>query len=251
MLKQTFIHLPGVARRTEAYFWRRGLATWEDFLAAPRVPGFSQPRLESLKAGLLDSLEHLDDPTYFTRLLPHQEHWRLYRWFRPRAVFLDIETYGVTWPHLLVTVVGLSDGVNLRQFLQGRDLEKLPEVLSAYDIVITYNGSQFDLPVLKAYFPQLKIPPVHLDLRFILARLGFRGGLKKIESLVGLQRPPDVEGLNGYHAVLLWQRYQRGDVSSLELLLKYNQQDVMNLKVLMERAFDLNKERLLNWEGRG
>ncbi len=245
MLKQTFIHLPGVALRTEAYFWRLGLATWEDLLAALRVPGVSRSRLEELKAGLQESLDHLNDIAYFGTRLPGREQWRLFQQFKRRAAFLDIETYGSSWPNLLITVVGLSDGVNLRQFRQGRNLQDFPEVLAAYDLVVTYNGTQFDLPVLKAYFPGLKVPPVHLDLRFILARLGFKGGLKKIETCFGIQRPPAVEGLHGYHAVLLWERYQRGDWSSLELLLQYNREDVANLELLMARAFAMCRERLM------
>ena len=45
MLKHTFIHLPGVGPRREGHFWRQGLATWEDFLAAKRLRGLSRDRL--------------------------------------------------------------------------------------------------------------------------------------------------------------------------------------------------------------
>ena len=38
-------------------------------------------------------------------------------------------------------------------------------------------------------------------------------------------------------AVLLWQRYQRGDKGALDLLLSYNREDVVNLEVLMDGAF--------------
>jgi uncharacterized protein YprB with RNaseH-like and TPR domain len=86
---------------------------------------------------------------------------------------------------------------------------------------------------------------LHLDLRFILARLGYRGGLKRIESLFGITRAPEVAGFDGFDAVLLWERFQRGDLTALELLLKYNQEDVLNLEVLMEQAFELGKNELL------
>lgn len=177
MLKRTFIHLPGVGTRTEAHFWRIGLNTWEDFLGVKRVRGFSPDRLSRLKWGLEESLAQLEHLAYFAPRLPSPEHWRLFRHFRPRAAYLDIETYGNTWPDLLVTVVGLFNGVRMRQFVQGHNLESFPQALEDFDLLITYNGTQFDLPVLRAYFPHLRLPPVHLDLRFILARLGFRGGL--------------------------------------------------------------------------
>jgi hypothetical protein len=245
MLKRTFIHLPGVGSRTEAHFWRQGLLCWEDLLAAARVRGLSRERLVRLRGGIQESLAHLEHPSYFALRLPAQEHWRLFRHFRPRAAYLDIETTGNFWPGLTVTVVGLYDGTCLKQFVQGYNLPEFPEALSAFDLLITYNGTQFDLPVLRAYFPALSLPPVHVDLRFLLARLGFRGGLKGIEPRFGIHRPPEVEGMDGYAAVLLWDRYQRGDRTALDLLLQYNREDVVNLETLMEGAFKLWQERIL------
>ena len=55
------------------------------------------------------------------------------------------------------------------------------------------------------------MPAAHVDLRFLMARLGFKGGLEKIEPRFGIRRPKAVNGMDGYMAVLLWQRYQRGD----------------------------------------
>jgi uncharacterized protein len=51
--------------------------------------------------------------------------------------------------------------------------------------------------------------------------------------------------MNGYDAVLLWERFQRGDLTARELLLQYNREDVLNLEILMKRAFDLGKNKLL------
>ena len=245
MLKRTFIHLPGVGPRRETHFWRQGLATWEDFLAAKRVQGLSRGRLDWLKAELTGSLDHTQDAAYFADRLQPGEHWRLFRHFRPRTAYLDIETYGKAWPGLLVTVAGLYDGQNMRQFVQGFNLQEFPQVLSEFDLLVTFNGTQFDLPVLKAYFPELSLPPAHVDLRFLMARLGFKGGLKKIEPRFGIHRPKSVNGMDGYAAVLLWQRYQRGDQGALDLLLSYNREDVVNLETLMDGAFRMERERLL------
>jgi uncharacterized protein len=244
MLQRTFIHLPGVGLRRETHFWRQGLATWEDFLAAKRVQGLSRGRLDWLKAELAGSLDHTQDAAYFAERLQAGEHWRLFGHFRPRTAYLDIETYGKAWPGLLVTVAGLYDGQNMRQFVQGFNLQEFPQVLSEFDLLVTFNGTQFDLPVLKAYFPELQLPPAHVDLRFLMARLGFKGGLKKIEPRFGIHRPKDVSGMDGYAAVLLWQRYQRGDRGALDLLLSYNREDVVNLEGLMEGAFRMERERL-------
>ncbi len=244
MLKRTFLHLPGVGPRRETHFWRQGLTTWEDFLAAQRVQGLSRDRLEWLKGELAGSLDHTQDAAYFAARLQAGEHWRLFRQFRPRTAYLDIETTGKVWPGLQVTVAGLYDGQKMRQFVQGFNLQEFPQVLSEFDLLVTFNGTQFDLPVLRAYFPELKVPTAHVDLRFLMARLGFKGGLKKIEPRFGIQRPKAVNGMDGYMAVLLWQRYQRGDKGALELLLSYNREDVVNLEVLMDGAFRMERERL-------
>jgi uncharacterized protein YprB with RNaseH-like and TPR domain len=248
MLKRTFIHLPGVGPRREGHFWRQGLNAWEDFLAARRIWGLSPERLGWLQQELAGSLEHLDDAAYFAARLQAGEHWRLFSHFRPRVAYLDIETTGAVWPGLLVTVVGLYDGRQMRQFVQGYNLQEFPRLLEDFDLLVTFNGTQFDLPVLRAYFPELRLPPAHVDLRFLLARLGFKGGLKKIEPHFGIRRPDEVNGMDGYMAVLLWERYQRGDRSALEVLLTYNREDVVNLEVLMEVAFRMSRERL--WPGR-
>lgn len=245
MLKRTFVHLPGVGLKTEAHFWRQGLAAWEDFLAAGRVAGLGADRLPVLKGLLQESLTHLHRPEYFASRLPSGEHWRLFRHFRARTAYLDIETTGTRWPELAVTVVGLYDGRTLRQFVLGYDLRDFPEALAEVDLLVTFNGAQFDLPVLRAAFPGLKLPPLHLDLRFLLARLGYRGGLKAIEPRFGITRPKAVAGLDGFDAVLLWERFQRGDLTARKLLLQYNREDVLNLEVLMEQAFGMGRELLL------
>jgi uncharacterized protein YprB with RNaseH-like and TPR domain len=245
MLKRTFIHLPTIGPRSEAHFWRQGLATWEDFLAVPRIRGLSRERLGWLQRELAGSLTHLHDPAYFAHRLHAGEHWRLFNHFRPKVAYLDIETTGTVWPGLLVTVVGLYDGRTMRQFVQGYNLQQFPRALAEFDLLVTFNGSQFDLPVLRAYFADVVLPPAHVDLRFLLARLGYKGGLKKIEPRFGIRRPDEVDGMDGYMAVLLWQRYQRGDRRALDTLLTYNREDVVNLEVLMEAAFRLSRERLL------
>jgi uncharacterized protein YprB with RNaseH-like and TPR domain len=245
MIKRTFVHLPGVGLKNEAKFWRQGLTTWEDFLNVDRISGLGSERLAWLKGILEESLRQLHRPEYFASCLPTGELWRLFHHFRARTAYLDIETTGSSWWEQAVTVVGMYDGHAMRQFVLGTNLTDFPEALADVDVLVTFNGTQFDLPVLKAYFPDLILPPLHLDLRFILARLGYRGGLKRIEPLFGIKRAPEVAGLNGFDAVLLWDRFQRGDLTARKLLLQYNEEDVLNLETLMEQAFEMGKENLL------
>ena len=245
MLKRTFIHLPKVGPATELHFWREGFHSWEAFLDARTVPGLSQERLAALQRDLERSLGHLDQPDYFGARLPASERWRLFEQYRRRTAYLDIETTGANWPNLAVTVIGLYDGRSFHQFVLGENLWDFLDIIDEFQVLVTYNGSQFDLPVLQAFFDGRPFRQTHIDLRFVLARLGFKGGLKKIEPQFGLARPPDLAGLDGYDAVLLWERSRRGNRSARDLLLRYNQEDVVNLESLMEQTYQLGRQRAL------
>ena len=196
MLKRTFIHLPGVGPRRETHFWRQGLATWEDFLAAKRVQGLSRGRLDWLKAELTGSLDHTQDAAYFADRLQPGEHWRLFRQFRPRTAYLDIETYGKAWPGLLVTVVGLYDGQTMRQFVQGFNLLEFPQVLAGFDLLVTFNGTQFDLPVLKASFPELEPAPGPRRPALSHGPPGVQGGAEEDRAQIR-HPPPQSRGRHG------------------------------------------------------
>jgi len=91
--------------------------------------------------------------------------------------------------------------------------------------------------------------------RQFLNKLGFKGGLKKIEKDFGLCRDSDIDGVDGYEAILLWNAYQRGDKTALDTLIQYNSADIVNLKPLMEIGYNEMKERLLEnkverWKGK-
>ena len=97
-----------------------------------------------------------------------------------------------------------------------------------------FNGSQFDVPFLRTHFPQARLDQSHIDLRCVLGSLGYKGGLKVVESQLGLHRDPAIQGVDGSEAVRLWHRYRRGDRTALERLILYNLTDVANLVELAE-----------------
>ncbi len=239
MLRQTFVHIPGVGYRTEARLWRAGIRSWDDFSPAKR-PG----RLPSRLAHRIE--EELDRSTdalrrgrhrYFARALPPRDHWRAWREFRGSVAFLDIETTGLSIGRDAVTVVGVYDGRRRRSFVQGIDLEDLPEALARTKLLVTFNGSRFDVPFLRKAFPRMALDPIHLDLLHALRRLGFHGGLKAIEADLGILRSEETSGLGGFDAVRLWQAYESGADDALDLLIRYNMEDVVHLEPLAELAY--------------
>ena len=66
--------------------------------------------------------------------------------------------------------------------------------------------------------------------------LGLRGGLKKVEKALGLDRG-ELDGVDGLMAVRLWMEYENtGNPHALETLLAYNVADVLSLEALAEYA---------------
>lgn len=229
MLTNTFLHLPGVGEKKEQKLWADGVHSWGDALVAPGTPTSWRPLLE-------DSLRHLNDrnPGYFASTLPSNQQWRLFRDFRDRCAFVDIETTGLG-PASVITTIALFDGQTLRTYVRGRNLEQFAVDIRAYHLLVTYNGKSFDVPILESNLP-VKMPRAHIDLRYVLAGLGLKGGLKSVERKVGLVRP-GLQDVDGYVAVLLWGEYQRrGNAKALETLLAYNAHDVVNLQTLVIHA---------------
>lgn len=229
MLQHTFLHAPGIGAGTEATLWRSGARTWEAYLDGHARGWYRGKRFASLARVVEDSRRSLraGDIRFFAARLPGGEQWRLFDEFRDGAAYVDIETTGLSYD-ADVTVVSMFAGGRTQFFVRGRDLHRFPDAVARYPLVVTFNGAQFDLPILRANFRGFA-PRGHIDLRFPLRRLGYTGGLKAIEQLAGLRRPESVFGLDGFDAVILWRRYERGDRGALDTLLEYGRCDVENL----------------------
>jgi uncharacterized protein YprB with RNaseH-like and TPR domain len=245
LLEHTFIHIPGIGPKTEQRLWQRGILTWEQCLRC-KLSLFSSARDAFVRRNLRESLENIDNILFFQKRLASGDLWRLFDSFKGRAVYLDIETTGGYEGIDEITVIGLYDGHKVHTFVNGVNLNEFEIGIQSYKIVITFNGSLFDLPVIRRHFPDTALPPVHIDLRFFLKKLGYRGGLKTIEKTFSLSRASEIEGMTGYDAVKLWRAYENGDRSALERLIQYNTADIVHLKPLMETGYNDMKRRLLS-----
>lgn len=159
-------------------------------------------------------------------------------------ICLDIETDGGQMGDA-ITMIGLWDGREFTCLTRDEGLGALPDILSEYQIIVSFFGSGFDLPMIKKRFPRLDLDHIHIDLAFVFKQDGIRGGLKKIEKEFGIKRSPETDGLTGMDAVRLWREYQRGSDSAMEKLIAYNREDVVNLEKLAEIAYHRMRRRTL------
>ena len=210
MLKKTFLHFPGIGLKTERKLWNEGICSWNDLeniLGMEKEPRFAGKRLPpSFKNQLEISRKNYEErkANFFAGRLPPNQVWRLFADFRGSAAFLDIETTGLGGDGDHITTISLYDGRSLSYYVWGENMQDFPRDIARYSLLVTYNGKCFDLPFIERYFKIKLDQHAHLDLRFILAGLGYKGGLKSCEKQLGINRG-DLEGVDGYMAVLLWQ----------------------------------------------
>ena len=154
--------------------------------------------------------------------------------------YLDIETTGLSPFYNMITVIGIyvcggAEDTFVQLYGSDVTIEKLSAALEGTETIYTYNGKRFDLPFINAFLGiNLEERFRHHDLMYTCWDHNLKGGFKSVERQLGIDR--ETEGIGGYHAVLLWQRYRHlNDIDALELLLKYNKEDVVNLKILKEK----------------
>ena len=238
MIRNTFCHIPGIGPITEKRFWDNGLLSWDHLHHS--TYRLSPRRRDRIHSHIEQSQVHLRERNlrHFAQSLPAGLHWRFIPEVRDSVAYVDIETTGLEpWAHS-ITTIALYDGRTIRTYVQGQNLDQFPSDCENFTVLVTYNGKCFDVPFMESHFG-IRLPHVHIDLRYILKSLGYSGGLKGCEFQMGLDRG-DLGGVDGFFAVLLWQEYQTtGDPRALETLLAYNVEDVVNLEHWMVMAYNL------------
>lgn len=239
MLRNTFCHVQGIGLKSENRLWTGGVLNWDDAVEQ----GSAESALRNhdfLKKQILESYEHYDDHdvNYFSEALPTRLRWRMFPDFRADTAYLDIETSGGLGVDNYITTIAVYDGRTISCYVRGDNLHKFRDDMRRYKVLVTYNGSCFDVPFIQNYLG-IEMNQAQIDLRFVLASMGFRGGLKGCEKQMGLDRH-ELDGLNGYAAVLLWNDFRTNrNRNALETLIAYNILDAVNLEHLMVMAYNL------------
>jgi hypothetical protein len=231
--------MPGIGPKTERRLWSAGILSWRE--GCERSGAVLPERTaQSVAFHSAESIERLarQDARYFHDRLPSNEHWRLFPQFRHSVAYLDIETTGLGPPGDYVTTIALYDGKRVRHYVHDQNMEDFRRDIEPYRLIVTYNGKCFDVPFLRDSLG-VRLDQAHIDLRYVLRSLGYTGGLKGCERQLGLHRG-DLEGVDGYFAVLLWHDFLKtGSEGALQTLLAYNVQDTVNLETLMVTAYNM------------
>ena len=239
MLEYTFCHIDGIGSVTETKLWNAGFLNWDSVLNAESLPVSAKLR-DGLLKGVEVSKQHLErgNPLYFSTILPSNQTWRMFPAFRDKIAFLDIETTGLGEPGDYITTIVVYDGESIYSYVQGQNLQDFRHDIQKYELLVTYNGTTFDLPFIRKYF-KIPMKQAHIDLRYVLASLGYRGGLKSCERQLGIDRKELVD-VDGFFAVQLWWDYlNNGNEGALQTLLAYNTVDVIDLELLMVMSYNM------------
>ena len=176
----------------------------------------------------------------------------------PRKIlYLDTETTGLGGSGTVAFLVGMGyltdKGFEVHQFLM-RDYPEEPFLLKhvaagleRFDVLCTFNGSTFDVPLLESRFLMnrmsrdcLDLP--HLDLlhmcrRLWKLRLG-RCNLGRLEEVIlGKPRSDDLPGSEVPARYFSYLKTKQPEL--LEDVLKHNAQDIASLCVLLNHMADL------------
>ena len=175
-----------------------------------------------------------------------------------RILYLDTETTGLGGSGTVAFLVGagfLTDhGFEVHQFLM-RDYPEEPYLLKhiaagleRFDVLCTFNGTTFDVPLLESRFLMnrmdrnrlLEMP--HLDLlhmcrRLWKLRLG-RCNLGRLEEVIlGKPRVDDLPGSEVPQRYFTYLKTKQTEL--LDDILKHNAQDIASLCILLNHMADL------------
>jgi uncharacterized protein YprB with RNaseH-like and TPR domain len=174
-------------------------------------------------------------------------------------VFLDTETSGLaggTGTYAFLIGVGrfTDEGFNLSQFFM-RDPYEEPAQLAALqsalvdcEVLVTYNGKSFDVPLLNTRFITNGEPPPlnsykHIDLLHIARRI-WRDRLESrtlgsIETHI-LQLPRTEEDIPGWMVPAIYFDYiKTGDARPITNVLYHNAMDIISLASLLNQVSDM------------
>ena len=245
MLQRSFIHFPKIGQTAERRLWAKGVQSWSQL--QPLLPTlYKENRLAEMELAVERAHQAYvaRDLHYFYAALPRDQLWRLIPEAEDRIAYLDIESTGMGMPPLAesTTIAFYFRGQIYQEHETTRKYQLIRKMVDEADVWCTFFGEVFDVPFLRREFG-LPIEKAHIDLCFWLKRLGYKGGLKRIQKLFPEIPSRESMDIDGYDAVRLWKMHRRGVPGALETLQTYNAEDTVVLEALLTLAFNLELQR--------
>lgn len=231
MIDQTFLHCLGIGPKTEQKLKSKGFQSWSDCLANPEAVPLSLKRKTTFLQQIQQSQSALlaNDIGYLVRNLPSREHWRILARYFAQATFFDIETTGLSSYDSIITVIVAFHKGQLHTFLFRENLDQFLDLVEQSDLLVAFNGNSFDIPFVEHAFNIPEIGCPFIDLRWICYHLDYYGGLKSIEKQMGIERPAQIDSVDGFEAIGLFFDWQNGDLKAKQKLIAYCQADVLSV----------------------
>ncbi|MFQ5328984.1 MAG: ribonuclease H-like domain-containing protein [Thermodesulfobacteriota bacterium] len=229
MITESFIHCPGVGPKTESMLKGNGFYTWDDCLQRPGDLPFNGKRRARFLDNLRLSQTALDDNDirYLVSNYPTKEQWRILAKYHDYATYFDIETTGLSLYDSHISVIAAYHKGDIHRFSFRDNLDDFLMLVDESDLLVSFNGSCFDIPFIERSFNIPSIDCPHIDLRWVAYHHGFTGGLKRIEKSLNIKRPGEIDEVDGLEAVILFYRWQYGDHGAWKRLISYCSADVV------------------------
>jgi uncharacterized protein YprB with RNaseH-like and TPR domain len=241
MIREAMIHFPGIGKKVLQDLHQQGIRDWAGLLKHAKQHQSGHARHQALLREIerCEKAQRDGDLAYLIRTFASADHWRILAAHFDRASYFDIETSGMG-PESYITLIVCYHKNQLFRYFRGENLTDFLELLDDIDLLVSFNGSQFDVPRVEDAFHIPKIPCPHIDLRWPCHHQGYKGGLKSIERELAIARPPDLIGVDGEEAVWLWESWdQDGDRAARDKLERYCAADVISLKCLAARLLQI------------
>lgn len=228
-------HCPGIGPARLKQLRTAGVVSWSDVLEYPdRVPASQRGSLVEECARCVSALD-ASDVSYFIEHFVPQDKWRILAHFFDQASFFDIETSGLE-SDAAITVIACWHRGQIYNFVEHENLDDFLNLLDDMTLLVSFNGSSFDVPRVLDSFHIPTLPCPHLDVRWSCFHRGLRGGLKGIAHRLGVRRPTDLEGVDGAEAIHLWNAWVVSeDQQAKQRLLRYCAADVVLLRAVAGR----------------
>lgn len=234
VITEALQHCRGVGPVRLAQLQDSGVQSWHDAVRCPeQVPAAMRAAVLEESERSLQALE-ADDIRYFVDHFAPRDRWRILSGYIDRCAFFDIETTGLEYDDTITTIACWHDG-QLHTFVEHENLDDFLDLLDEISLLVSFNGSTFDVPRVLDGFHIPSLPCPHLDLRWPCYYKGLAGGLKLVTSSLGIDRPVDLQDADGDLAVRLWSQWSlQKNTDAREQLIRYCAADVLLLRPLAE-----------------